>query len=119
MQGVVRKPHIRIEGEISEDFMEYLKTQYGEIEVITNEEDELIEVTESDWYQTVRGSISPGENLKLYRELHSLTQEELGRKLGNFTRQNISNIENGHRAVSKKMAIALAELFDVSVKKFL
>ena len=66
-----------------------------------------------------RGSISPGENLRLYRELQGLTQEELGKRLGNFRRQNISNIENGHRAISKNMAVALAELFDVSVEKFL
>ena len=28
-----------------------------------------------------------------------------------------ANIENGHRAISKNMAVALAELFDVSVDK--
>ena len=119
MQVVVRRPHIRIEGEITDELVEYLKREYGEVEVITDREEELVEVTKSDWYRSLRQTISPGENMRLYRELHGLTQEELGKKLGNFTRQNISNIENGHRAISKKMALALAELFEVSVEKFL
>jgi DNA-binding XRE family transcriptional regulator len=119
MQVVVKKPRIRIEGEVTAELVEYLRKEYGEIEVITDEEEELVEVTESEWYRSLRRSISPGENVRLYRKLHGLTQEELGTKLGNFTRQNISNIENGHRAVSKNMAIRLAELFDVSVEKFL
>lgn len=119
MQVVVKKPRIRIEGEVTAELVEYLRKEYGEIEVIANEEDELVEVTKSEWYRSLRKSITPGENVRLYRELHGLTQEELGRKLGNFMRQNISDIENGHRAVSKNMAISLAQLFDVSVEKFL
>ena len=119
MQVVVKKPRIRLDGEITNQLMEYLKKEYGEIEVITDEDEELVRVTESDWYRSLRASITPGENLRLYRELHGLTQEELGKKLGSFTRQNISNIENGHRSISKNMARALSELFDVSVEKFL
>ncbi len=119
MQVVVKTPRIRIEGEVTAELVEYLRKEFGEIEVITEEEDELIEVTKSEWYRTLRESVGPSENVRLYRELHGFTQEELGKKIGNFTRQNISNIENGHRAVSKNMAIRLAELFNVSVEKFL
>ena len=119
MQVVVKKPRIRVEGEITDELLEYLRKAYGELEVITDEEDEIVEVTESDWYRSLRETIGPGENLRLYRELHGMTQEELGKKLGNLARQNISNIEHGHRAVSKNMALALAKLFDVSVEKFL
>jgi transcriptional regulator with XRE-family HTH domain len=55
----------------------------------------------------------------VYRQLHNLTQEELGKELGSFSRQNISNIENGHRQISKTVAKKLAAIFDVSVEKFL
>ncbi len=119
MQVVVKTPHISIEGEVTAELVEYLRKEFGEIEVITDEEDELIEATKSEWYQNLRKSIGPGENVRLYRELSGLTQDELGKKLGKFTRQNISNIENGHRAVSKNTAINLAELFNVRVEKFL
>ena len=84
-----------------------------------DKDEKLVRVTDSDWYRSLRATITPGENLRHYRELHGLTQEELGKRLGKFTRQNISNMENGHRAISKNAALALAGHFDVSVEKFL
>jgi len=118
MQVVVKKPLIKLEGKISNSLMDFLRREYGEIEVIEDEEEELIEVTKSDWYHSIRGQITPGDNMRIYREIHKLSQEELGRKLGNFSRQNISNMERGRRSISKNVAKTLAELFNVSVEKF-
>ncbi len=53
--------------------------------------------------------MTPGENLRVYRELHGMFQAVLGAKL----------VENGHRPISKAVAKRLAELFDVSVEKFI
>ena len=119
MQVVVKKPHIRMEGDISPELIQYLRERYEGVDVIENEDDYLLEVTQTDWYRRIRSQISPGENLRIYRGLHGLTQEQLGKKLGNFTRQNISNMERERRAISKTVAKRLAELFDVSVEKFL
>jgi len=119
MQVVVKKPHIRVEGEISPELIEYLQMKYGDVEVIENEDEELVEVTKSNWYKNIRSKTTSGENVRIYRKLHNLTQEELGKKIGSFYRQNISNMECGHKAISKSVAIRLAELFDVSVEKFL
>ncbi len=119
MQVVVKKPHIRIEGDITGNLVEYLRNEFHDIEIIEDEDEELVEISGSDWYRGICRTISPGENVKVYRELHNLTQEELGRKLGSFSRQNVSNIENGHRQISKTVAKKLAAIFDVSVEKFL
>lgn len=119
MQVVVKKPHIRIDGEVPRLLVEYLRSEFGEIEVIENKDDELVEVIESDWYRAIRSTMQPGHNMRIYRKLHNYTQEVLGKKLGNFTRQNISNMENGHRPISKAVAKKLADLFDVSIEKFL
>jgi DNA-binding XRE family transcriptional regulator len=119
MQVVVKKPHIRMEGEITPELIGYVQEKFGEIEIIEDEDEELMEVTKSDWYQNIREQITPGENMRIYRKLHKITQEKLGGKLGKFTRQNISNMENGHRFISKAVAKRLSELFDVSVEKFL
>ena len=118
MQVVVKKPHIRVEGEITGSLVQYLRQEFGDIEVIKNEEDELVEVVESDWYRSIRATMTPGENMRAYRELHDMTQQELGKKLGRFTRQNISNMENGHKPISKAVAKKLSQIFDVSVEKF-
>jgi DNA-binding XRE family transcriptional regulator len=119
MQVVVKKPRIRLEGEINNSLIRFLRNQYGEIEVIEDAEEEIVEVTKSDWYTSIRKTITPGENLRIYREMYDMTQEQLAEKLGNLTRQNVSNMEHGHRSISKNMAKKLAELFDVSVEKFL
>lgn len=119
MQVVVKKPHIRVEGNIPGNLLEYLRREFDDIEIIEDPDEELLEIHESDWYRSIRPTISPGENVRAYRELHNLTQRELGEKLGNLSRQNISNIENSHRPISKAVAKKLAEVFDVSVEKFL
>jgi len=119
MQVVVKKPHIRIEGEVTGALVKYLRKEFGEIEVIQNEEEELVEITQSDWYRSLRQTIAPGENLRIYRAVHGMTQTELAEKLGSLTRQNISNMENGQRSISKAMAKRLAKLFEVSVEKFI
>ena len=93
------------------------KKLYTDIEVI--EDEELEDVFESDWYKNIKAETTPGDNLKIYREIHGFTQEQMGRKLGKIPRQGISNMENGHRSISKKIAKRLANLFDVSVEKFI
>jgi DNA-binding XRE family transcriptional regulator len=119
MQVVVKTPHIRLEGEVTDDLIDYLRQRFGEIEVIESDDEELVEVTESEWYRSIKPTMSPGENMRVYRELHGMTQAELGAKLGAFTRQNVSNMENGHRPISKAVAKRLSELFDVSIEKFI
>ncbi len=119
MQVVVKTPHIRVDGEVTDDLVDYLRRRFGEIEVIDDDDDELVEITESDWYRSIKATMSPGGNMRVYRELHGMTQAELGAMLGSFSRQNVSNMENEHRPVSKAVAKRLAELFDVSVEKFI
>ena len=98
MQVVAKTPHIRLDGEVF---------------------DELLENTESDWYRSLKPTMSPGENVRVYRELHGMTQAALRAKLGSFSRQNVSSMENGHRPISKAAAKRMARLFDVSVEKFI
>lgn len=119
MQVVVKTPRIRVEGEISGSLLRYLRSQYGEVEVIENSDDELIEVKHSDWYRSIRGTITPGENLRIYREMHGLTQDQLAERIGNISRRNISDMERGHKVIVESVAEKLADFFDVSVEKFL
>ncbi len=111
MQVVVKKPLIKLEGDITPNLINFLKAEFGPIEiveVVDRNDDELIEVTESEWYRNIKKTISPGETLRFYREMRGLTQAELGVRIGRFSRQYISNLENGHRSISKAVAIRLA-----------
>lgn len=87
--------------------------------MITEEDEEIVEVTKSRWYHNIRKNITAGQNIRLYREMRGWTQEELGARLGNIPRQNVSNMENGRRTVSKDVAKKLASIFEVRVDKFI
>ncbi len=123
MQAVVKTPHIEISikgDSIPADLIKVLKHEYGNKLKITASDDEaLVDIFDTDWYKKTEASTSPGENMKIYRELHSMTQAELGEKLGSLPRQHVSNMEKGIRGISKESAKKLAEIFDVPVDRFL
>ncbi len=122
MQAVVKTPHIEIsiKGDIPQKIITLLKEEYGRKVKITNDEDdEYINIVETDWYKKIKAEKSPADNMKIYRKLHKMTQEELGEKLGGVPKQHVSNMENGIRQISKTTAKRLAEIFDISVDRFI
>ena len=122
MLAVVKTPLIRIHirGQIPKQLMTVLKREYGEKMKLTKEDDdELVDVFQTDWYKRVKKGLTPGKNLKIYRQNLQMTQEQLGAKLGDIPKQFISNMENGIRPISKKTALKLAKIFKVSVARFI
>lgn len=121
MQAVVKMPHIKIniKGEIPKRLLTLLKTEYGkECKIIKEASDDSVNVFETDWYKKTKAKITPGDNMKIYREIHGMTQSELGKKLGGIPRQHVSNMERGTKPISLKTARKLSELFRVSIEKF-
>lgn len=53
--------------------------------------------------------------LKVYRAMHNLTQEELAKKL-QVTRATINAVENGRYDPSLKLAFKIAEFFKVTIE---
>ena len=80
---------------------------------------ETANIFETDWYWDIKSKMTPGDNLRIYRENRGLTQAKLGEMLGNVPRQHISNMERGVRSISLKTARKLAALFKVSPEKFI
>jgi DNA-binding XRE family transcriptional regulator len=122
MLAVVKTPLIRIhiKGQIPQQIVTVLKKEYGDKMILTKEDDEeLVDVFQTDWYKRVKKGLTPGKNLKIYRQNMHLTQEQLGLKLGGLPKQVISNMENGIRPISKKTALSLSKIFKVSVAKFI
>ncbi len=54
-----------------------------------------------------------GKNLKHFRKLHNLTQEELAEKLG-IIPTHLSRIENGKSFVTAELLDALCVIFNIS-----
>ena len=122
MLAVVKTPrtNIRIKGKISNKLMEVLVSEYGkDVQLTRDPDDELVDVFQTDWYRNIKKTMTPGTYMKIYRENRKMTQTELGKILGGLPRQHVSNMENGLRPISKKIALKLSKVFEVSVEKFI
>jgi DNA-binding XRE family transcriptional regulator len=122
MQAHVKTPRIKIniKGEIHPKVLSVLKEVYGKkVKLIKDNDEELIDVFDTDWFKNIDATMFPGKNMRIYREIHKMTQEELGKKLGGISKQNISHMERGIRPISKKTAKSLASIFKVPVDRFI
>lgn len=124
MLAVVKKPHTKttlfeIKGNIPAGIMEYLHREFGQNVEIVDENEELVNIFDTHWYKGIKKTISPGDTLRIYRQNLGLTQTELGQKIGKFTRQKISDMENNKRSISKAVAKKLSKIFDVPIERFL
>jgi DNA-binding XRE family transcriptional regulator len=122
MLAVVKTPltKIRIKGRVPNKLIDLLAEEYGNaLQITPDPEDEKLDVFQTDWYKNLKKRLSPGSYIKVFRQNRKMTQAELGKALGGLPRQHISNMENGIRPISKKTALKLAKLFDISVEKFI
>jgi len=122
MQAHVKTPLIEIDikGKVHPKVISVLKELYGnKLHLTKDDNDEYIDVFKTDWFKNTKKRLSPENNVKIYREIHKMTQEELGKKLGGTSRQNISHMERGIRPISKINAKKLAKIFEVSVENFI
>ena len=122
MLAVVKTPltRIRIKGRVPNKLIHLLAEEYGNaLQITPDPEDEKLDVFQTDWYKNLKKSLRPGSYIKVFRQNRNMTQADLGKALGGLPRQHISNMENGIRPISKKTALKLAKLFDVSVEKFI
>ena len=122
MQAVVKTPRIEIniKGEIPDKLMSVLEEEYGEqVQLSEDNDEEHVNIFETDWYRSIKSGMTPGDNLRIYRENHGLTQARLGEMLGGVPRQHISNMEREVRSISLRTARKLAEIFKVSPEKFI
>ncbi len=123
MLAVVKKHHTKealfeIEGDIPKSVINYFTKTFGDsFEII--DKDETIDIMETEWFRKRNEKITPGDALKIYRTNAGLTQKALGERLGKFSKQGISDMENNRRAISKETAKTLSKIFNVPVSRFI
>lgn len=120
MQVVAKTPRIdlRLVGDIPDKVLQVLREEYGDLKIVADTDNDLLEATATDWYQGVKATITPGKSLRIYRENAGLTQAALGELIGHIPRQHISGMENGSRPIGKEMARKLAAALQTSPMKF-
>jgi antitoxin component HigA of HigAB toxin-antitoxin module len=121
MLAVVKAPHIELRGDIPADFLQGVFDYFGKdaVSVFPEDSDQLFAAESSPIYKSTRAKMSPGVYMRVCREIRGMTQAALGEKLGDVSRQNVSAMEAGRRAISKKMIKKLARIFNVSPERFL
>ena len=77
----------------------------AQVEVL--DDDELVDITTSDWYQETKATITPGDRLRTRRFNAGLTQAQLAEKLG-VGKSYISDLERGRRQIGRMTAEKLA-----------
>lgn len=116
---LTKQPLFEVRGNIPIKVMEYLKEEFGQDVELLEDDEDMVNIFDTDWYREISSSTTPGEILRIYRENAEFTQEELGKKLGKFSRQNISDMERGKRNISKEVAKKFSRIFNVPVERFL
>ena len=121
MLAVVKTPHINvhIQGRVPSRLLRCLRTEYGnKLHIDEEKDDSLVDLFDTDFYRETKKEMTPGTYLRIYRENHKMTQEELGNKIG-VSKSFICDIEHDRRAISKETAKKLAAIFNISVARFI
>ena len=124
MLAVVKKPHtnislFEIKGDIPNQVLGYLQQQFGQDIEIIEDEEESVNIFETNWYKQISTTLTPGDAIKVYRENHGLTPAELGKKLGDLTAEEIAEMECNKCRIHRKVAKKLSHLFEVPIERFL
>ncbi|MDR3089911.1 MAG: helix-turn-helix transcriptional regulator [Desulfobulbaceae bacterium] len=120
MLAVAKTPHIdlRIVGEtIPKRILAALEIEYGDDLKILDDEDELVNVRDTEWFRSIRAEMTVGDVLRIRRENAGLTQQELSAKTG-ISQCNIAAMETGLRTIGLSVAKKLAAALDVPVAEF-
>ena len=125
MQALVKVPRMlengapvefTISGNVPVFYLDLTRRLFPMIE--ENNDDELIEISESDWYKKMQATVKPGDVLRSLRTMREMKQKELAENLGIEPRQ-ISDMEHGRAPIGKKMAMKLGKALNINYKHFL
>jgi len=125
MQALVKMPRMlengipvefTISGNVPVFYMDLTRRLFPMIK--ENDDDELIEVSESNWYKKMQATVKPGDTLRSLRTMRKMKRKELAEKLGIESRR-ISDMENGQVLIDKKMAMKLGKALNINYKHFL
>lgn len=119
MLAVVKTPHteISIHGENAEAILNWIRKKFP-VEVVAAhvaaaDDEELIPVNETEWWQTMKHQLLAGARLK-----HGMSQEMLAEKSG-IAQSVISQYESGKRKITMRAAIKLGRALGEAPEKLM
>jgi len=116
---VVEKTHrieVEIKGQGADSVIAALRREFPRLKV--SDDDELVDVFETDWYKKTKAESTPGSTLYAYRHRDGLTQIQLAKRLG-ISRQVVCDMEKDRRPISGKTAKLLAQVFKTRLETWI
>jgi plasmid maintenance system antidote protein VapI len=105
---------LQLFGCLTKAMVEALNRDY----TITTQDDSFTDVTKSSWYKESQKRLRHGGLIRILRTNADMSQNDLGKAL-NVTCKYVSDLEQGRRPVSIKMAKKLGEVFKRNPERFL
>lgn len=109
---------ITLEGEGCDIVLRSLQEIYPDLEVCSEDDDELVDVQETAWYKSIAQTLTAGKKLYNRRKMAGLTLDQLAEKSG-IAKSNLSAMENDKRDIGKAVAQKLAEALDCDFRSLL
>jgi len=127
MLAVVNQPRIRIRIEaesIPRKLVSFLRLNYGDVQITKSgdfaesaPDSASMPVQDMNWYKEAKANMTPGNNLRVFRQMREMTQKELAERIG-VSKQQICNMEGGRSPIGKKMAVRLGEALNRPYNNF-
>ena len=118
MLVLAKTPHIkiRITGPGSRSVVNLIRHSYQDVQVV--QEDESVEITQTEWYKKIAPKLTPGKALKNYRDNAALTLAQLSTKTG-IAESHLSAMEHGKRGIGRVTAMKLGDALKCDYHRFL
>jgi hypothetical protein len=115
MPVAVKTRHTNIAFNAPAVVLKEIKARYA-LYIVENEES--VDITETDWYRDMETRMKPGDYLRAVREAQGKTLREVGELVG-ATPQHVHDWEAGLRGIGKEKAKVLAGFFKLPVERLI
>jgi DNA-binding XRE family transcriptional regulator len=112
---------VRLSGKGTQKIIALVRKAYPDVKVVREaqeDDEELVDIFETDWYKTMRANRKPGDSIWVYRDNAGLTLAQLSKKTG-IAESHLSAMENGKRGIGRISAMKLGKALNCDYRRFL
>lgn len=108
---------VRISGRGARQVADLLRRTYRDVRILPDD-DEFVDILETDWYKSISATMTPGNALRIYRDNAGFTLAELSARTG-IAESHLSAMENNKRGIGKITAQKLGKALKCEYRRFL
>jgi hypothetical protein len=109
---------VRISGRGARKVAGLIQRAYKDVRVEREDDDELVNLLETDWYKNMSAKMTPAKILGIYRDNAGLTLTQVSDKTG-IAVSHLSAMENGSRGIGRISAQKLGKALKCEYRHFL